>query len=61
MIHMLPDILVHFLIGLLGAGTGFLVRGACRHNGWLPHPRAQIALTMTLVAIEAAATVPLIG
>ena len=54
-------IVTHFLAGMIFAGTGFLVRGACSHRGWLPHPAAQITLTAALVLVEAIITVVMIG
>jgi hypothetical protein len=46
---------VHYAIGLLGAGAGWYARGFCRHD----HHR--IMLTLSLVAIESVATVGIIG
>jgi hypothetical protein len=55
------DILAHTFLGVIFAGTGFLVRGACSHRGWLPHPAHQITLTFAIVLVEACITVPLVG
>ena len=46
---------LHFLIGLMGAGAGWYARGFCRHA----HHR--VMLTLMLVAVETVATVSIIG
>lgn len=55
------DVILHLLIGLCAFATGFIVRGACKHQGWLPHPFAQISLTLVLVYFEAVISVALVG
>ena len=54
-------IFMHTALGGLFAATGFSVRSACSHRGWLPHPKHQIALTGALVFVEACVTVPVVG
>lgn len=58
---MLLDILLHFAIGLAGAGATWAVRSACRHTGILPHPRWQLPLVLILVLVEAVFSVWLVG
>jgi hypothetical protein len=55
------DVLLHLLIGLAAFVTGFIVRGACKHKGLLPHPVQQISLTLVLVYAEAVLSVALVG
>jgi hypothetical protein len=49
------DILIHFGIGLLGAGTGWYARGFCKHNSH------RIALTLGVVFAESLLTVRMVG
>lgn len=58
---MLSDLLLHTLLGLVAASTGYMVRSTCAHRGWLPHPRAHILLTVLLVAAESFVAVSLVG
>lgn len=55
------DVIAHTIIGLMGAATGYSVRTLCKHKGLLPHPKAHIAITAGLVAIESVFTVSLLG
>jgi hypothetical protein len=49
------DYVLHFFIGLMGMGAGFIARS------WCPHLRHKIAVGFTLLAIESVATVRLVG
>lgn len=55
------DWVVHFAAGCLFAGSGFLLRGACEHRGWLPHPVHQLSLAAGMVALEATAVMGTVG
>lgn len=52
---MMLDYLIHFLIGLGGAGIGLVARR------WCPHRRHQIMVGVLAIAVESAVTVPLVG
>jgi hypothetical protein len=52
---MIADYIIHFIIGLGGAGIGLLARN------WCSHRRHQIIVGVLAVAIESAVTVPLVG
>jgi hypothetical protein len=53
--------ILHTVLGLVAAATGYAVRTTCSHRGWLPHPRAHIILTTILVATESLVAVNLFG
>lgn len=51
----MTDYLIHFLIGLLGAGAGYAGAKFC------PHTKHQFAVAAIIVAIETVATVRIVG
>jgi hypothetical protein len=53
--------MLHLVIGLVFAATGFAVRSACDHRGWLPHPTGQVTLTVVLVTIESTIAYLVVG
>lgn len=57
---MFLGVLLHFVLGVMFAGTGWLVRSACIHEGVLPH-RWQLPLTLALILVEAYFSVLLVG
>jgi hypothetical protein len=55
------DVVIHFIIGLVGLGTGWGIRAACAHTGLVPHPKWQVPLALVLVLAEAIIGVRIAG
>jgi hypothetical protein len=51
----LTDLLIHFLIGIVGATTGYAARGVCSHR------HHQIIVGLLAIAAESTVSVILVG
>lgn len=52
---MIASLALHYCLGLTGAGVGWWARGFCRHTSH------RVILTLSMIGVEAVATVGIIG